>query len=190
MKTARPVPSRPPMAFVTGRRRTSRSAAISTCSPTATAAAVSSPDSALTVTNATGPTPVSTIARRSRRSSNGLGGLASGDGAPGSGSGLGLGGRKHQVVEEPRREASLEQLAVDALEQQIAAVGVVDPGHRDPLRVRAGLERAVEPPEPVGQQLLAADADLLEARTGRVALEVSGNERVHVDLALEVVVVV
>src|SRR4051812_27771021 len=149
MKTASPVPRSPPIALVTGRRRISRSAAITTWMPTATAAAVSSPASALTVTNATGPTPVSTIARGSRSSSSGPGG------AP-SGSGLGLGGRKHQVVEQLRWEAPLEQAAVDALQQQIAAVRVVDPRHRDPLRVGAGLQRAVEPAEPVRQQLLAA----------------------------------
>src|SRR4051794_9750977 len=100
MNTASPVPSRPPMALVTGRLRAIRSIAISTWSPTATAAAVSRPASALTVTNATGPTPVSTIARRSRSISNGLGGSRAG--AP-FGSGLGLGGRKHQVVEQLRR---------------------------------------------------------------------------------------
>ena len=55
MKTASPVPSRPPTAFVTGRRRISRSAVITSWIPTATAAAVFSPASALTVTNATGP---------------------------------------------------------------------------------------------------------------------------------------
>src|SRR4051794_35607333 len=122
MKTARPVPSRPAMAFVTGRRRTTRSIAIRTCTPTATAAAVSSPASALTVTNATGPTPVSTIARRSRSISRGLGGVG---GAGGSlSSGLGLGGRKHQVVEELGRKAPLQQPAVDALQQQVAAMRV------------------------------------------------------------------
>src|SRR5919112_2038373 len=123
MNTARPVPSRPPTALVTGRRRTSRSAVITSWMATATAAAVSSPASALTVTNATGPTPVSTIARGSRSISSGLGGCDP------SGSGLGLGGRKHQVVEELRRQAALEQPAVHALQQQVAAVGVVDPGH-------------------------------------------------------------
>src|SRR3954466_11219871 len=126
MNTARPVPSSPPIAFVTGRRRISRSAAITSWNPTATAAAGSRPAIALTVTNATGPTPVSTIARRSRSSSSGLGGSRAG--AP-SGSGLGLGGRKHQVVEQLRRKAALEQAAVDTLEQQIAPVRVVDPGH-------------------------------------------------------------
>src|SRR5436190_23655017 len=141
MNTATPVPSRPPFAFVSGRRRISRSAAITIWMPTATAAAVSSPASALTVTNATGPTPVSTIARGSRSSSSGLGG------GP-SGSGLGLGGRKHQVVEQLRRKAPFEQPAVDPLEQQVAAVRVVDPRHRDPLRIGAGLECPVEPTAP------------------------------------------
>src|SRR5215213_9781030 len=110
MNTASPVPSSPPIAFVTGRRRTSRSAAITTDSPTATAAAVSSPAKALTVTKATGPTPVSTIARRSRRRSSGVGGP----------SGLGCG--KHQVVEQLGREPPLEQPPVHALEQQVAVV--------------------------------------------------------------------
>src|SRR5215207_8351828 len=152
MKTASPVPNSPPIAFVTGRRRISR--------PTATAAAVSSPASALTDTNATGPRPVSTIARRSRSSSSGFGG--------GGAESSGLGGRKHQVVEELRREPALEQPAVDLLEREIALVGVLDPRHRDLLRVGAGLQGAVEPAEPVGQQLLSAHADRLEAgRRGR-----------------------
>src|SRR5829696_3761482 len=100
MKTASAVPNSPPIAFVTGRRRTSRSAAITSDSPTATA---------------TGPRPVSTIARRSRSSSSGFGG--------GGAESSGLGGRKHQVVEELRREPALEQPAVDLLEREIALVG-------------------------------------------------------------------
>src|SRR5215208_6393579 len=158
MKTARPVPSRPPIALVTGRRRTSRSAAITSWMPTATTAAVSRPAIALTVTNATGPTPVSTIARRSRSMSSGLGG-SSGRGSSPSGSALGLGGRKHQVVEELRGQAALEQEPVDALQQQVATVGVADPRHPDPHGVRAGLQGAGDPSEPVRQVLLAAHAD-------------------------------
>src|SRR5215208_4466608 len=134
MKTAMPVPSSPPMALVTGRRRTRRSAATTTESPTATAAAVSSPATALTVTKATGPSPVSSTARRSRSRSSGFGAAP-----PGSG----LGGGKHQVVEELRREPTFEQPLVDLLEEQVAAVRVVDPRQRDALRVRAGLQRAV-----------------------------------------------
>src|SRR5918911_3711607 len=147
MKTATPVPSSPPTALVTGRRRSTRSTATTSESATATAAAVRSPASALTVTKATGPSPVSRIARRSRSRSSGLG--AAGPGAVPPGSGDGLGGRKHQVVEELRREAALEQPPVDLLEQEVATVRVVDPRHRDALRVRAGLQRAVEPAEPV-----------------------------------------
>src|SRR4051812_30956566 len=162
MKTAIPVPSTPPTALVTGLRRTSRSKPTSTEIPTAAAAAVSSPAMALTVTNATGPMPVSNIARLSVKRSNGLGGSLP---RPGSGSGLGLGGRKHQVVEEPRGEAPLEQPPVHVLQQQVAVVRVADPRHRDRGRIGAGLERAVEPPEPVGQQLLAAHADV--AQPGR-----------------------
>src|SRR5215210_4366950 len=177
MKTARPVPSRPPTAFVTGSRRSTRTTPTTTDSPTATAAAVSSPASALTTTNATGPRPVSTIARRSRSRSSGLGGPS------------GLGGRKHQVVEQVRREPALEQPPVDALEQQVAVVGVLDPWDRDALGVGARLERAVEPAEPVGQQLLAADLHGGEPGRARLALEVGRDERVHVDLRLEVVVV-
>src|SRR5919202_3506012 len=158
MNTASPLPRRPPSALTTGRRRTRRSTAMTIERPTATAAAGSRPASALTVTKATGPTPVSTIARRSRRSSSGLGGGL----PPGGGSGLGLGGRKHQVVEELRREAALQQPAVDGLQQEVAAVRVVDPGHGDAPRVRARLQRAVEPAEPVGQQLLSADAHVGE----------------------------
>src|SRR4051794_20663612 len=185
MNTATPVPSRPPTALITGRRRTRRSAAIRTESPTATAAAGSSPASALTVTKATGPTPVSTIARRSRSISSGSGG----SGGPPGGSGLRLGGGKHQVVEELGREAALEQAAIDSLQEQGAPGRVVDPGHRDALRVRAGLQRSVEPAEPVRQQLLAAHAHAGEPRRARAAGEVLGDEGVDVDLGLEVMVV-
>ena len=45
----------------------------------------------------------------------------------------------------------------------------------------AGLERAVEPAEQVGQQLLAAHAHVGEPGGVRVALEVGGGERVDVD---------
>ena len=74
MKTASPVPRMPPTALVSGSRRTARKSAITTEIATETIAAVSSPATALTVTNATGPSPVSTSARRSRRMSSGLGG--------------------------------------------------------------------------------------------------------------------
>ena len=62
MKTASPVPSTPPIALVSGSRRIvlQRDEAESA---SATIAAVFRPASALTVTNATGPSPVSTIAR-------------------------------------------------------------------------------------------------------------------------------
>ena len=55
-----------------------------------------------------------------------------------------------------------------------------------PPRAAAGrLERAVGPPEPVRQELLAADADLLEAARARELGEFGRRERVHVDNALE-----
>jgi hypothetical protein len=49
----------------------------------------------------------------------------------------------------------------------------------------AGLERAVEPAEPVRQQLLALQAGVGEARALHQPLEVAGVERVHVDHRLE-----
>src|SRR5918992_163738 len=78
MNTARPVPSTPPTALVSGSRRTARNAAISTEIATATIAAVSRSLSALTVTKTTGPSPASTSARGSRRMSIGLGGRSGG----------------------------------------------------------------------------------------------------------------
>src|SRR4051794_3915868 len=118
MKTARPVPSTPPIAFVTGLRRTSRSIATRTARAIATYAAVCSPKIALVTTKATGPRPVSTTARLSVSSASGFGGWRSG----GSAGLLMRSGRlacgDHQVVEELRRQARLEQPAVDLLQQQ------------------------------------------------------------------------
>src|ERR1700753_4386409 len=68
-------------------------------------------------------------------------------------------GREKQVVEDGRRQPGLEQPLVQALEQQGAVERVLAPEHRYVGRIGARLERAVEPPEPVGQELLAADAD-------------------------------
>src|SRR5687768_16102775 len=51
----------------------------------------------------------------------------------------------HQVVEDRRRKARLEQSAVDLLQAEVAAVGVLDPRHREVLVAGARFERAVEP---------------------------------------------
>src|SRR5258705_694170 len=74
----------------------------------------------------------------------------------------------HEVVEDRGREPGLQERAVDALQRDVAVVGVLAPGHRHALGVGRGLQRPVRPAEPVGQQLLAADADVLEARGPRV----------------------
>ena len=63
--------------------------------------------------------------------------------------------------------------------------GVVAPEHRHVVGLGAGLERAVEPAEPVGHELLAAHPDLAEAGAARVAAEVTGREGVDVDEPLE-----
>ena len=75
--------------------------------------------------------------------------------------------REHQVVEDRRRQARLEQPAVELLQQQVAAVGVLAPGPRNVVGLGGRLERAVGPAEPVGEQLLAADAHVAEAGVAR-----------------------
>src|SRR3954468_3909082 len=79
--------------------------------------------------------------------------------------------RDHQVVEHGRREARLEQHAVDVLEADVAPEGVHLPRPRHRVRIGRRLEGAVGPAEPVGQQLLAAHADVGEAGGARAALE-------------------
>ena len=63
-------------------------------------------------------------------------------------------------------------------------------GRRHVLRLGGGLQGPVEPPEPVGGQLLAAHTDVGEAPPPRVARQVAGLEGVDVDEPLEVVVMV
>src|SRR5690349_23480665 len=124
MNTARPVPSTPPMALVTGLRRTRRSTATRIARPTATYAAVCSPKIALVTTKATGPRPVSNAARLSVRSSSGFGGCRGRSGSAGlltTSPRLARG--EHQVVEELRRQVRLQHAAVEALQQQVAPVG-------------------------------------------------------------------
>src|SRR3954465_6548 len=208
MSAAMPVPSSPPIALTADFPRSSRSIISTIDTPTATAAAVLTPASAYTSTNRTGPSPVSTIARLSRRSSSGSGGsfeFTPVSPCPGeSPSGRLLpatralwasrrrshrfGGREHQVVEDARRQARLEQGAIDALERDVPAVRVLDPRPRDVPRVGAPLQRAVEPPEPVREQLLALHADAGEPGAGGVGLQVRRDERVDVDHGLQRVV--
>src|SRR4051794_25714696 len=172
MNTARPVPSTPASAFVSGCRRIARYSATTPEIATATIAAVSRSASALTVTNATGPRPVSTSTRGSRSMSSGLGGRSGvdirtaacaprasgcrrGAAARECTPGPRLPRREHRVEEGVRRHPRLHPAPVDRLQQQVAAVRVLDPAPRDVLRLAARLERAVEPAEPVGEQLLA-----------------------------------
>ena len=83
----------------------------------------------------------------------------------------------------------LEHARVDLLQRDVAAVGVAEPAARDVVVDRGRLDGAVEPAEPVGEQLLAADAHAGEAGRAGVALEVAGRERVDVDHRLQRVVV-
>ena len=96
--------------------------------------------------------------------------------------------RQDQVVEDRRRQARLEQPAVDLLEGQVALEGVDLPAPRDRVGVGRRLQRAVGPPEPVGQQLLAADADVGQAGAPADRRELVGREGVDVDEGLELVV--
>src|SRR3954447_20616684 len=79
--------------------------------------------------------------------------------------------RHHQVVEHGRRQPRLQQRLIDLLQADVAAEGVHLPSPRDRVRVRGRLQRAVGPAEPVGQQLLATDADVGEARGARAGAE-------------------
>src|ERR1700733_1068858 len=82
--------------------------------------------------------------------------------------------RQQQVVEDGRRQPGLEQLLVDALEKQVAAERILAPEHRHVGRIGARLERAVEPSEPVGEKLLAADMHVGESRRTGEAGEIVG----------------
>src|SRR3954465_8551315 len=208
MSAAMPVPSSPPIALTADFPRSSRSIISTIDTPTATAAAVLTPASAYTSTNRTGPSPVSTMARLSRRSSSGSGGsfeFTPGSPCPGESPpgrllpatralwasrrrSHAFGGREHQVVEDARRQARLEHGAIDALERDVPAVGVLDPAHRDVARVGGRLQRAVEPTEPVRQQLLSLYAHAGEPGLRRVALQIRRDERVDVDDGLQRVV--
>jgi hypothetical protein len=64
-------------------------------------------------------------------------------------------------------------------------VGVAEPQRRHLLDLGRGLERAVCPAEPAGDELLAGDADAVETRAAREAAQFAGRERVHVDDVLE-----
>src|SRR5215218_1144592 len=57
--------------------------------------------------------------------------------------------RDDQVVEDRRREPRLEQGAVDGLQGDVAAEGVLAPQPRDAVRLGGRLERPVGPAEPV-----------------------------------------
>src|SRR6185312_1116304 len=91
----------------------------------------------------------------------------------------------HQVVEDGRREPALEQPAVELLQDEVAAVGVLPPHPRDLFGVGGRLERAVGPAEPVREQLLAADLDLAQAGAAGGRAQFARREGVHVDDALE-----
>ena len=79
---------------------------------------------------------------------------------------------QQQVVEDRRGQAALEHAAVDLLQREVAAEGVLLPRPRHLVGDGGRLERAVGPAEPVGEQLLAADVHVGEARVVRDPLEV------------------
>src|SRR5438270_9768358 len=88
--------------------------------------------------------------------------------------------RHEQVVEDGRRQEGLEGRLVDALEEEVAVEGVLTPEQRDVGLVGARFERAVEPSEPVGHELLAPDRNVCETRAARVPGEVSRSEGMDV----------
>src|SRR5581483_11329803 len=69
-------------------------------------------------------------------------------------------GAEQQVVEQRRRQPRLEHVLVELLQRQIAVERVAPPENRNVVGLGARLERAIEPPEPVRDELLAADRDL------------------------------
>src|SRR5690242_6750985 len=77
--------------------------------------------------------------------------------------GLALVRRDQQVVEDPRRQQRLEHTLVDLLQEQIPVERVLSPRHRHVVGRRTRLERAIEPSEPIRNQLLAAHVDVAEA---------------------------
>src|SRR6516165_601154 len=89
-------------------------------------------------------------------------------------------GRQQQVVEDGRRQPGLEQALIEALKQEIAVERVLAPEHRHVGRIGARLERAVEPPEPVSHELLAADADVRESGSAGKLGQVARREGVDV----------
>ena len=150
--------------------------------------------------NSTGPSPVSTSARLSRRMSIGLGG------GLGRSSSVCLGGRSGRsasvMVTRPAcgprasgcRRGGAAGAARAPRDRPPAA-----PHSRDrrtgsrPTGCRTGRRApptAVEPPEPVRHQLLAPHAHRLEAGARGALRKVSGGERMHVDDGLERVVLV
>src|SRR4051794_37606132 len=86
--------------------------------------------------------------------------------------------RDDEVVEDGRWQARLEQPAVDLLESEVAAEGVDLPRPRHLVRVGGRLQGAVGPAEPVGQQLLAADADVVQSGAPGHRGELVGGEGV------------
>src|SRR5205085_8855925 len=89
-------------------------------------------------------------------------------------------GGQQQVVEQLRRQRRLEDLAVDALKDQVAMKGVLAPDHRHLARIGGCLQRPVEPPKPVRNELFAAYLDLLETGPAGERGELPGSERVDV----------
>src|SRR5438067_1150421 len=83
--------------------------------------------------------------------------------------------------EERRRQTGLQQRAVERLQRQVAAVGVLAPGPGDLVRLRGGLERAVQPAEPAGSELLARHPHALEAGSRAQLAQLPGREGVHVN---------
>ncbi len=75
----------------------------------------------------------------------------------------GLAGGEDQVVEELRRQARLEHGGVELLQLDVAAEGEAAPAVRDAVGVGRCLDGAQPPAVEVGDELLAAQVDVLEA---------------------------
>src|SRR3954453_5892338 len=92
-----------------------------------------------------------------------------------------LAGADQEVVEELGGEVGLEEAGVDLLQGDVAAEGELAPAEGDRVGLGARLDRPQAPAPGVGEELLAADAAVVEARPLEQAAQVGGGEGVDVD---------
>ena len=184
MNAASPVPSSPPMALTTGRRRISRSIVSSTETPTATAAAVCSPAIALTITNASGPSArvdhrpaIPQQVQRAGRHDRAVLTRACAPRASGCRRSAAAGGGSSS-----RRSTRWSS--------EVAAVGVLDPRPRGcPAGRRVASSVRLNQPNQLASSSSPRTRTSANPAARGEALQVVGDERVHVHHALQRVLV-